>query len=161
MGLQHEEIASPSLRDAVQPNWLGDPAVVGRLVGQFLVDSEGDLYALAHQQLPQADFESRSRERILAAAEVFNGENEHYRAVAGWNGGSLGGRLMAALGEFWSMRQEAWADNAAAVLFEWLLTRLAEAWKEADGDDAVLQVRLGPSSKQAVRLLLGTELRAG
>jgi hypothetical protein len=155
MGLQHEEIASPSMLEALAPGYLGNPEVVGGLLSRFLADSEADLRALGAGTLASAAFGSAARERIDGLSSKLSGKDPAYPPVKGWSGVSLPGALIAALGSFWRERRGSWGDDAVAVLLEWLLVRLADHWKAANGDDAVLSTLLGPDQRSAMNLLLG------
>lgn len=160
MGLQHTEIAPRSFLEALTPGFLGDPKVVGGLLARFLVDSEADLYALGAGTLAVAAFQGAARERITALAAKFSGQDPAYPGIKGFHGVSLPAQLQAALGEFWRSRRATWGDDAVAVLLEWLLVRLTSCWKDADGDDSVLQASLGPELASARNLLLGVSKRA-
>lgn len=160
MGLQHTEPVPRSFAAGAVPGYLGDPTVVGRLLARFLVDSEADLYDLADGKLAKAGFEDRARARIGALAQRFSGEHPDHPGVPGFHGISLPGQLQGALGEFWRSHRAAWHDDAVAVLLEWLLLKLAAAWKQAGGHDEPLQALLKPDLQAATNLLLGRAPRA-
>lgn len=160
MGLQHTEIAPRSFLDALQPGHLGDPEVVDRLLATYLVASEADLLALGAGRMADAAFQAAARSRITELAGKFSGEHEDYPGIKGFHGISLPAQLQAALGSFWTTRRGRWADDAVAVLLEWLLIKLVHAWKAADGDDSVLHTLLGPDVAAARNLLLGVAQRA-
>jgi hypothetical protein len=160
MGLQHTEIAPRSFLESLQSGHLGNPEVVDGLVARFLVDSEGDLYALADGRLAADEYQEHAWHRITEVAARFSGEHGEHPGIRGFHGVSLPAQLQAALGEFWATHRQAWDDDAVAVLFEWLLVKLAAAWKTADGDDAALHAMLGPDVAAARNLLLGVAQRA-
>lgn len=162
MGLQHVEPVPKSFGDAVSGTYLGDAAVVGRLVGQFLVDTEGDLYAMAGGQLLATAFQDALSARIRAAGEVFSHDSEQYQPVLGYHGegGSMQPHIVAALDGFWGPRRARWDDDAACCLFEWLALQLVRAWKTSDGDDAVLEAAMRPHVAAARSLLQGTRIPA-
>lgn len=160
MGLQHVEIAPRSFLEALAPGFLGDPQVVGGLLARFLLESEGDLYALGAGKLAPPAYGKVSTDRIRALATKFSGADPAHPGIKGFHGVSLPAQLQAALGSFWRDRRAKWDDDAVAVLLEWLLVRLAAAWKAANGDDNVLQAQLGPDVAAARNLLLGSAKRA-
>lgn len=158
MGIQHNESVPASFLVAGQQGYLGDPEVVSSEVARFLASAEELVGHLRNGDLSKDDFAAASRQLVQGCADVFAGRAEGYVPIQGYTGQTLGYKVMADLpGGFWAKRRAAWGDDPMCVLFEYLLLRLVEDYKTADGDDMLLGVMLGPTVEGVTRLLLGTE----
>lgn len=156
--LQRNEPAPASFRTAAHPGYLGSPQVVAQLLAGFLASSEADLEALARRRMAPEQFEDEARLRILALAHQLSGEDPAHPGIEGWQGASMQGAIRAALGPFLAKNGAKWGDDPLApiaCLLEWLLVRLAGAWKRAAGDDDLLGVDLKPDIALARDLLTG------
>jgi hypothetical protein len=160
MGLQHEQVVPPSFGQASGGKYLGDPVVVLALLARFCAQTDVALADLGAGRLKKGEFESAARSRIRALAAILGGRDAAYSFPVGWNDVSLPPRLVADLGEFWRTHRSKWADDAVAVLLEWLTCMFAEKWKAADGDDQLLAASFGPTITDTVRRLVGTAPRA-
>lgn len=90
---------------------------------------------------------------------MFSGVDPAYPPVKGWHGFSLPGRLAADLGPYWQEHRAQWADDAVAVLFDWLGAHVVDCVRRAGADDDLLASDLRPHVQYAVRALLGVDPR--
>lgn len=161
MGIQHEQPIPPSFADALDHNYLGDPAVSTRLVAAFLAKAEEVIHRRGAGELDAQAGADEFRRLIREYADIVSGRNPAYKPVIGYHSRTLPIKLRADLGEFWQQNRAKWDDDSVCVLFEWLLVTLFDAMKRADGDEMLLGVMLKPSVEYATQVILGTEKRAG
>lgn len=156
MGIQHNESVPPSFGNALVENYLGDPDVVSRLVGEFLAEAE----SLLQNSSGEKEFANKSRALVRHYADIFSGRDASYKTISGYNAVTLKSKLAADLGSFWRSNRAKWDDDSVCVMFEWLLLMLADSLKRADGDQMLLGVMLKPVTQYAVKVFLGIEVRA-
>lgn len=156
----HEIIEVPkSFKDGLSGSSLGDPAVVQRLIGQYLAAFEADYYKLVSGQMSKADFVKATDDRVRKHADIIAGKDPNYQTIIGYHERTLPAKLMADLGPVWIKNRAKWNDRSVCVFFEWLAVTLANALKRADGDEDVLSVLIGTNVQYAVKVILGIEER--
>lgn len=151
-----EAFSDPSAED-----YLGNPAVVQRLVGEFCARMEEGVSRIRGGEASAAEVTAELRAEVTRLADVFSGRDPAYKPIAGYNDVSLGPKLMADLGQFWIDRRAEWGDDPVAVLFDWLGAIVMDGVRRADGDDVLLGVMIKPTVQYAVAVLLGIERRLG
>lgn len=148
-----------SFAAATSPAYLGSPAVVERVLGEFLSEMVGWLRDRASGAMTAEDMAGKANARGFAFSAIFSGENADYVPIVGWNSrtGGLHSRLMADLGSYWRSQRASCGDDPYRVFYAWMLWATFEAMKF--GDDILTPIRMGENIKQATRLLTGTDKR--
>jgi hypothetical protein len=152
------QITPDEWSDPTGGNYLGDPDVVSGLVGGYLAELDA-IAESVRSGVPVGEAGTRLATQIHRMADIFSGRDSGYAIIKGYNDFSLGVKLRADLGEYWSEHHGKWDDDPVACLFDWLSALFFDKWKTADGDDMLLEVMLGPSVRYTVKVLLGIEER--
>lgn len=82
-------------------NYLGDPTVVKRLTGEYLVSFEKLLRSRSNDQITADDFKTKWSELIRHYADIIAGRDPAYEIIKGYHDQTLKYKLMADLGEMW------------------------------------------------------------
>lgn len=162
MGIQHEEEVPASFADAFADNYLGDPALVSRLVGGFCAQIEALIKARLSGDISPDQVKSSSSAEVIKLANIFSGRNLEYKVISGYHGQALAAKLIGDLGPHWRAVRAQWNDDPTSVLFDWLARLVMEAtrkWPD-ESDDWVKEIDLKPSVQYTVKVLLGIEERA-
>lgn len=162
MGIQHEEVVPASFADAFADNYLGNPALVSRLVGTFCAQIDALVIARLAGEITPDQVKANASAEVIRLAAIFAGRDPAYKVIQGYHGQALAAKLIGDLGPHWRAVREQWNDDPTSVLFDWLARLVMEAARKYpdDSDDWMKEVDLKPSIQYAVKVLLGIEERA-
>ena len=150
---------APDAFTAPGERYLGNAAVVAELVGGFCAHAEAVAMDLRAGKITPAAAQADMAEKIRSMARVFSGGDPDFQIIKGYHDVSLGGKLIADMGDFWRDHRQAWGDDPVAVLFDWLGALVMEKAGQTD-EDWLLEIMLRPSVQYASSVLLGIEKRA-
>lgn len=151
----------PSVEEAFNSEYLGNPNVVERVLEQFLSEMIDWFVARGEGSMTADAMKAKVAERGKAFSAIFAGENPDYKGIVGWNarGVGLAQYLKADLGHYWQSQREACNDDPYRVLYAFLLWHAFEAFK---GDDPnMVAFRMGNEIQKVVRMLTGSTKRIG
>lgn len=154
--------ADPEFTGIGEENYLGSPAVVGRLVSTFCYQAEQILVAKGSGVITADQCAAQFVALCREYGGIFSGEDPEYKTIIGFHGAnrSLWIRSQVELGEFWREHKDTFGENPVSVMFYWLFLWVLDAFNKADGDDMLLGVMLSPRIEQMNERLLGIEERA-
>lgn len=149
-----------SFAAAMNPNYLGSPTVVERILGEFLSEMVEWLRDRSTGTLSAEKMVEMVTARGIDFAAIFSGENKEYIPVVGWNSntGGLKSRLMADLGSYWRSHRTARGDDPFRVMYDWILWATFQAMKIGD-DEILTPMKMAENIRQVTRLLTGTDKR--
>lgn len=145
--------------EALQENYLGDPAVVGGIVADFCLFVRDLVEQRAKGELDAAGFKAKvvaERDRL---AEIIAGKDPAYAGVPGWTNYSLRYRLIVELGQFWQAHKAENDRDPHKAVFAWLCWAVVDTLQKANGDQDMEVALLSVHTGQIIRLLLGTDKR--
>ncbi|HEX7641992.1 MAG TPA: hypothetical protein VF472_07235 [Burkholderiaceae bacterium] len=140
--------------------YLGNPSVVGALVGDYCLAVRDMLVERSTGELASDEFVARVNEMGRELSAIFLGRDPDYKPIIGWNAISLAAHLQVALGSYWAEYRDSHANDPVKVLFAWLCWAVYDAMDRANGDDDLEAVILSEHTGAAIRLLLGADCRA-
>ncbi len=148
-----------SFANALQPNYLGSPAVVERILGEFIESIVGWILARGRGTLTKEQMIEQVTARGKEFSAIFSGDNKDYIGIVGWNcrSGGLNARLMADLKTYWVAERAIREDDPYRVLFDWMLWATFEAMKH--DDDILTPMKMGENIRTLTGLLTGTDKR--
>lgn len=149
-----------SFADEMASNYLGNPNVVARILGEFVTEIYSWVQERSSGTMTAEDMTELAFLRSHKFAAVFSGENQDYAGIVGWNtrsGGGLAAYLMADLGHYWQSQRAAFGNDPYRVFYGWLLWATVDAMKLEDED--LTAMKMGDRLQQAIRLLTGNAKR--
>jgi hypothetical protein len=144
---------------ALEPNYLGSPAVVEKILAGFIREITGWIDARRSGAMTAPEMTAAVYERSKAFSAIFSGDDPAWVPVKGWNTriGGLDSYLKIDLQHFWKEQHEAFDDDPFRVFFGWLVWSVADAVKLDDPD--LVAMKMAGSIQDAVRELTGTNRR--
>ena len=162
--MKQEDVADrtafqPSFAKALDDNYLGSPAVVGKLVGEFVWEICGWVGDRSAGKMPPGGLTEKANERGFEFARIFSGESPDYKPVVGWNSrvGGLNAYLKTDLGDFWKQEYEKYDKDPFRVFYAWLVCMTFDALKQ--GSDDLIDAAMGNLIGKATKHLTGTVKR--
>ena len=161
MTKRRDDTVPESFAVAFGGNYLGDPTVVKRLTGEYLVSFEKLLRSRSDNQITADEYKTNCSELVWHYADIISGRDPAYEIIKGYHDQTLKYKLMADLGEMWRKNRARWDDDSVCVLFEWAALVYAEHLKKADDDEILLGIMFRPTYEYFVQVILGIEKRVG
>jgi hypothetical protein len=148
-----------SFRDAMLPNYLGNPSCVEGILKVFIGNMLDCIESRSQGSMTAADMVAWMRDDAARFSLIFSGEDSRYVAVRGWNSreAGLSSYLKVDLSHYWVSQRKSHDDDPFKVAHAWLLWAIFDSLKK--NDDDVTALVAGAHIQTFVRLLTGTAAR--